>query len=138
MPPILPLQVWGPWPSVSLPLLRCTSDGKSSFRWPLRSFWGLRSRHSCCFCAVGALMRTFGRVEIEVPRDSLVESDGARAGPMSHDPNGALAVQPSRQLSDDVPGLATLDGAMIEAPLLEEPSSKPKPFRRHRPAKGRP
>ena len=75
---------------------------------------------------VPALMRTFGRVEIEVPRDSLVESDGARAGPMSHDPNGALAVQPSRQLSDDVPGLATLDGAMIEAPLLEEPSCQAK------------
>jgi hypothetical protein len=47
---------------------------------------------------VPALMRTFGRVEIEVPRDSLVESDGARAGPMSHDPNGTLAAaQPSTQ-----------------------------------------
>ena len=69
---------------------------------------------------VPALMRTFGRVEIEVPRDSLVESDGARAGPMSHDPNGTLAAA-HRQLSDDVPGRATLDGAIIEAPLLEEP-----------------
>src|SRR3984893_18565799 len=47
---------------------------------------------------VPPLMRTFGRVEIQVPRDSLVESDGARPGPMSHDPNGTLAAaQPSTQ-----------------------------------------
>src|SRR5580704_16738042 len=47
---------------------------------------------------VPALMRTFGRVEIEVPRDSLVESDGARPGPMSQVPNGTLAAaQPSTQ-----------------------------------------
>ena len=43
---------------------------------------------------VPALMRTFGRVEIEVPRDYLVESDGARAGPMSR-PKWNLSCSPA-------------------------------------------
>ena len=53
MPPIFPLQVSGPWPSVSLPLQRSTSGENSLFRWPSRSCWVLRSGHRCCCCAVG-------------------------------------------------------------------------------------
>jgi hypothetical protein len=83
--------------------------------------------------ACAGLMANLRRVEIEVPCEAR-SGETANGLSHTHQPSGTLAAA-NRQFSDGAPGRVTLDGAIMEPPVVKGPSCQAKTIltRRSRP-----